>query len=61
MDINEAEAKISEILRQLEIDSDCVVESIGCSAIDVTVLGDDRPRFKMKVEIELQRKPGRNW
>jgi len=61
MDVNEAEQKIAAILRQLEVDTDCIVESIGCSMIDVTTFKDDRTQLKMKVDIELQRQPGRSW
>ena len=61
MDVNEAEQKIAAILKQLEVDTDSIVESIGCSMIDVTTFKDDRPQLKMKVDIELQRQPGRSW
>lgn len=61
MKISEAEKKIADILRQLEMDTGEIVESIGCEAVEVTGLHDYRRRLRMRVVIELQRQPGRDW
>jgi hypothetical protein len=59
--IKKAEEQIAGILRQLEIDQDIVVKDISAEAMDLTSLDDDRQRLKMRVVIETERLPGREW
>ena len=59
--IAEAERKVADIIRQLEIDTGDIVKSIGCEELEVTSIEDDRRRLKMRVVIETERPPGRDW
>lgn len=59
--IKKAEEQIAGIIRQLEIDQDIVVKDISAEALDLTAMNDDRQRLKMRVVIETERLPGREW
>lgn len=59
--VKKAEDQIAGILKQLEIDQDIVVKDLSAEALDLTSMGDDRQRLKMRVVIEVERLPGREW
>lgn len=61
MKTTEASAKIAAILRDLEIDSGCVVESLRIDRVEVTTYEDSGQRFLCSVVISLHRLPGQDW
>ena len=61
MNIKEAEKAIAETLKQLEIDTESLVESVGVNDTEVTTFSDDRQQIQRRVVIELRRSPGSNW
>lgn len=61
MNRDEAEVEIGQILKQLEIDSTMLVNSICIKDIDVTELDSPRQELICRVHIELKPVPGRRW
>ena len=61
MTLHEAEQAIAAVLRQLEVDCDCLVDSIVISDIDVTQMEDDRTKLLRTVAVVTHRLPGRRW
>lgn len=61
MNIDTAENEINGILRELEIDTGSVVESISMNDIDITSLGDDRQVLGRSVKVVLRPLPGSKW
>ena len=61
MGLQEAEQAIKAILKQLEIDTDSLVEGVSINDIEITTFGDDRKQLKRELIIELHRTPGNNW
>jgi hypothetical protein len=61
VNINEAESAIADILRQLETDTDCVIDTVSLVDVEVTKLNDDRRQFLRRVLIETHRLPGSLW
>lgn len=59
--VEKAENQIAAIIKQLEIDQDIVVKNLSAKALDLTSLDDSRQRLKMRVVIEVERLPGRDW
>jgi hypothetical protein len=60
-EIQEAESKIAEILRDLELETGSTVEGIRLETIETTTHGDSRRQLQAKVCIEMFRSPGNNW
>lgn len=61
MNLEDAESAIAQILRDLERDTDCIVDSLQFEDIEVTRLDDDRRQFRRRVRIQLTRLPGHGW
>lgn len=61
MNVSQAEKEIAQILANFERDSDCVVDTVTLSAIDITRMNDDRVQLGRFVKIETHRLPGNNW
>lgn len=61
MNLREAESAIAEILKQLETDTGCVVDSVQIHSVEITGLMDDRPKHQQSVCIETHRLPGHQW
>jgi hypothetical protein len=61
MTLDKAESQIKEILKQLESDTDSLIESIEVTDIEITGMGDDRKQLQRRVLIELRRNPGSHW
>lgn len=57
----EAQQKISEILKQLEIDQKCYIKSIYIEDIETTQINDNFPVFLRKIIIDSKYIPGENW
>lgn len=56
-----AELAIAAILRDLEVETQCVVERICIEQIDITSLRDDRQQLQRRVDITLRPQPGTRW
>lgn len=61
MNTREAEIKIAKILKDLETETDCIVNSVSLMDIEVTNIGDDRKKMVRSVMIGLERLPGTLW
>ena len=59
--VTEAEKSIAKILRDIELETGCLVKSIELDKIDITQIQDERPQHMMHVHIELERLPGHKW
>lgn len=59
--IAKAEGEINKILSGLETETGAVIESIDLCRIDMTSMGDDRPKHGISVKIETRRLPGNSW
>lgn len=57
----EAERQIAEILKRLEIDSNCVVSAVSILADEVTRIDDSERQYKRRVEVETSQSPGNWW
>jgi len=57
----EAEERISKILKQLEIDTHCSIRCVDINDVDVTTWGDPFPQIQRYVSIKLNPIPGSNW
>lgn len=61
MDIEDAEREIANILKRLEQETDCIVDSVSLDDIDVTNMDSERPTIERTVTIETHRLPGNSW
>lgn len=59
--IAKAEGEINKILSDLEKETGDVIETIDLCRIDMTSVGDDRPKHGCSVKIETRRLPGNLW
>lgn len=59
--ISTAEMEIARILKQLEIDTESVVERVDLIDVEITRVSEDRSSFIRHVELTLKRMPGMNW
>lgn len=59
--LSQAERDIAKILQQLELDIDCVVDTVTLKDIDITNIDSDRTVLSRRVLIETHRLPGANW
>ena len=59
--ISIAERSISDILKQLEIDTDSIVDKIMLDDIEITKMGDVRPQLLRSIQIVMMRLPGSHW
>ena len=59
--ITKAELDIARILAGLETATGQLVQYIGISDLEVTNVGDERPQFRCRVHVHLERLPGRQW
>lgn len=57
----QAQTEVAKILRDLELSTGSVVRSIDIQSIEVTNREDRGKRLSTRVEIELERLPGREW
>jgi len=60
MNVAEATRCINDILRDLEVSTGSVVESIELRDLDVTTV-DGGPELIRSVQIEMERLPGTKW
>lgn len=58
---DDAEREIAAILKALEVETDCVVETVTLHDFEVTQMEDTRQMFSRRVVIELKRLPGHHW
>ena len=56
-----AEKEISEILKNLEINTGTVLNSICVKDVNMTSIEDERPQLIRRVLIEVLRQPGTKW
>lgn len=61
MDRTQAETEIGLILKQLEIDTGALVESVAVKDHDATTYEDTKRQTVAHVEIEMRHVPGRRW
>ena len=61
MTVEEAQKKISEILAQLERDTESIVESICVDDLDTTSLANSRRRIRRAIRIQTYPVPGMGW
>lgn len=59
--ITEAERKIAAILKQLEVDTGNVVDTVELEDMEATTMGSDRREYVRKVVITTHRLPGNHW
>lgn len=57
----EAEEQISKILKQLEIDTHCLIRQVDINDVDVTKYGDTFQQIQRYVSIKIDPMPGSNW
>lgn len=61
MKTREAETAIAKILRQLESDTDLVIDRVELVDVEVTAMQDSRPMMWREVSIKTHRLPGHQW
>lgn len=61
MDVTTATQQINDILRELEVSTGSVVESIELRDIDVTTVDSGEQQLVRSVAIEMKRLPGTKW
>jgi len=59
--VTRAEKAISEVLKNLELETGEVVRSVSIVDVEVTQLDDDRQIFARRVVIDMHRVPGSRW
>lgn len=59
--ISAAEVEIAKIIAKLEADTGMILRSIETPSIEVTTIGDIRPKFLKRVVLEMERLPGSQW
>ena len=57
----DAERAVARILRQLEADTDLVIDRVELVDIEVTAMQDSRPMMWREVSIKTHRLPGHQW
>ena len=56
-----AEKDIAKRLKQLEIETNMIVDSLALQNAEITKMDDDRRQLLRRVIIEMHRLPGSNW
>ena len=57
----DAERAVARILRQLEADTDLVIDRVELVDVEVTAMQDSRPMMWREVSIKTHRLPGHQW
>lgn len=56
-----AELAIAAILRDLEVETNTLVERISIQSLEITSLRDDREQWLRRVDIDLRPQLGTRW
>jgi hypothetical protein len=59
--VQETARKIAALLADLEAETGLLISDLSIDALDVTVLQDTEPQYRLSVLIETYRKPGHQW